>query len=56
MSVLTTLSRLGAGSGNAVRKLALRLVRLAVTAAVVATIVFVLDALLLRGDDRGAED
>lgn len=53
MSVLRMLSRPGAGAGNAIRRLALRLVRLAVTATVVATIVVLLDALLLdSAEDR----
>ncbi len=56
MSVQKTRSGPAGAIGRSLRGLALRLVRLAVTATVVATIVFVLDALLLRGGDRGAED
>ncbi|MCK6565028.1 MAG: hypothetical protein HUU14_12175 [Dehalococcoidia bacterium] len=55
MSILKGLARPGARAVNAFRRLAFRLVRLAVTATAIATVVLVLDALLLKDEEAGDE-
>lgn len=50
---LNTPGRPGVSIVNTIRRLALRLVRLAVTATVVATLVLVLDAILLNNGHEG---